>query len=252
MSNKSFDEKYFDNMLKQALQDIEDEEIKKSEEIYLELKNMPPLKTSLRHKLRMKKLLRTARNNSGRAETKVFHFGRGLVVAIIIISIMSATTMFASADISRFFQWLGFYSEEYIDISISRDYTQRIVEETAAWPHGRVYVPSLVPDGYEITEINTSNFAIIIEYTNGENNYFSFSMRRLGDDNIVSTDNREAVLRKLKVKGFDAVYYETGRTKSLDFNTNEYFFSIVSDVLEERELKKIAENIENLEKLVVK
>lgn len=250
MSDKSFDEKYFDNIMRQVALDLEAEDIKKSEALYLELKDKPAPKTSLRHRWRMKRLINSyEKKNSNK---KFYPIGRVVVTAALAVTIVFSTGVFASADIFKLFQWLGFYSEEYVDISLSKDYTRRIVEETASWQHGKVYVPGLIPDGYTLDEINIEKNSISITYISSNDNYFRFSMKTLGDDYLMTIDNNSTKSKKLKLKGHDAIYIENDTVGTLMYNTNEYFFRFTSDALRETELKKIAENIEPLEKLVVK
>lgn len=250
MSDKSFDEKYFDNIMRQVALDLEEEDIKKSEALYLELKDKPAPKTSLRHRWRMKRLINSyEKKNSNK---KSYPIGRVVVTAILAVTIIFSTGVFASADIFKLFQWLGFYSEEYVDISISKDYTQRIVEETKLWQHGKVYVPGLIPDGYTLDTITVNNNTISMTYISLNDSYLRFSMKTLGDDRLMSIDNESTKLKKLKIKGYDAIHVENDTVSTLRYNTNEYLFSLTSDVLSEKELIKIAENIESLEKLVVK
>jgi len=169
------------------------------------------------------------------------------LVAIIIIS----SAIFASADITKLFQWFGFYTEEYIDISLSRDYTKKITEETVSWKHGKIYVPGLMPKEYELENVTTSPVAIVMTYMDSENNYVIFSVNLLGNNTISSIDNEEASIHRFKIKGFNAIYSETDDMNILDYSTNEYCFRVVSNALKEKDLKKIIENIEDLEKIVV-
>jgi len=77
-------------------------------------------------------------------------------------------------------------------------------------------------------------------------------MKTLGDETLASVDNKNSDYRKLKIRGYDAIYFENREIKVLKFSTHEYFFTFTSNTLGERELKKIAENVENSKNLVVK
>lgn len=250
MSEHSFDEKYFDNILRQVALDLEEEDIKKSEALYFELMDKPAPKTSLRHRWRMKKLINSYKKKN--SVKKRYPIGRAIATAALAVVIVFSTGVFASADIFKLFQWLGFYSEEYVDISLSKDYTRRIVEETASWQHGKVYVPGLIPDGYTLDKVTVGNNTITMSYISSINNYFRFSMKILGDDYLMSVDNDNTKSKKIKVNGYDAIYFENDTVNTIGYNTNEYFFSLTSGTLGEKELKRIAENIETLDKIVVK
>ena len=250
MSGRSFDENYFDGILRQALIDVEDENTKESEALYHELENEPAIKTSFFHRWRMKRLIRSYEQSSTRGRS--FPVSRVALTTAIALVIVFSSGVFANANISKFFQWLGFYSEEYVDISLSTDYTRRIVEATKAWQHGSVYVPGLIPDGYYLENINITNNIIAIEYTTNNGNYFRYNMKTLGDETLASVDNKNSDYRKLKIRGYDAIYFENREIKVLKFSTHEYFFTFTSNTLGERELKKIAENVENSKNLVVK
>jgi len=249
MSEQSFDDKYFDSLLNQALQDVEAEEIKRSEAIYLEFKDKPAFKTSLRHKWRMKKLIKSL--NKEQTGEKHPQLTKQVFVTALVAIIIISSVIFASADISKLFKWLGFYTEEYIDISSSRDYTQKMLEETKSWEHGKVYVPGLIPKGYELIKTNVSTISMTLTYLDMDNNYIKFSVNLLGSETISSVDNEGASVHRFEINGFDAIYSENDDTNMLIYCTNEYYFRIVSNALNKKDLQKILENLEDLEKIVV-
>ncbi len=242
MNNHSFDEKYFDSILCQVLNDIEEEEAHKSKQLYQEFKELPPLKTSLRHQWRMKKILKGAQEKSGSTN----HFAKRIAAAAVIFVVVGSTSIFASADIFKLFQWLGFYSPEYIDISLSTSYTQRIAAETKPWKHGSVYVPSLIPEGYVLNDVLAYPSQIRLAYTDVDDHYLQFSVSLLGNDAKFSIDNKEAFSQKIKINGWEGVYFMNDSVNIVVFNNNQYLFRLESDVLNQKELKKIAENIEKI------
>lgn len=243
MNNHSFDEKYFDSILCQVLNDIEEEEVLKSEQLYQELKELPPLKTSLRHHWRMQKILKGPQEKSGSINLFV---KRIVAAAAVIFVVVGSTSIFASADIFRLFQWLGFYSPEYIDISLSSSYTQTILEETKSWKHGSVYVPSLIPEGYALNDVQAYPSQIRLSYTDQEEHYLQFSISLLGSNSKFSIDNKQAFTQKIKINGWEGVYFMNDSVNILVFNNNEYLFRLESDVLNQKELKKVAQNIEKV------
>ena len=248
MSNNSFEDKYFNSILNQVLVDIEEEDIKKSEEIYDKFNDMPALNTSLHHKLRMKKLILSHNKETNRNQS--IQIKRIAVTVAIAIIFIFSTELVTNADIYKIFQWLGFYHEEYIDLSLSKSYTQRILEETASWKLGKIYVPSVIPDGYELGEIQVLNNSITMNYVNANDEYLRYNMASAGNGSLISTDNKDSSSKKFKINGYDAIYVENNSVRIIHYNTNEYFFSVESDRLGEIELIKIAENIENLENIV--
>ena len=248
MSN-SFDEKYFDNLLRQVLIDIEEDKINKSERIYLDFKDKPTFKTTFHHKWCMRRL-----KNSYQKENRTkqgYSIGKIAINIIIITIILFSATIFASADIFKIFQKLGFYSEEFIDISISSDYTKRILEETSSWKYGNIYVPGTIPYGYELDNIITTSTSIAFKYITDDNDYLLYSINILGKDSIVSADNKETDINKFKFKGYDEKKKKNTEVNILTYETNEYNFRLISNTLNKRNLTEIAQNLENLEKLVV-
>ena len=205
------------------------------------------MKPSLRHRRRMKKIIKDFEKEE--SDNKPVALRRVLVTAAVVIAIVVSTSVFASADIFKLFQRLISYSPEYIDITLSKDYTQRLIDETAAWEHGTVYVPGLIPDGYALDELHVFGSFITIEYFNQEGNFFIYTMQILGDDMIFSTDTEGAIIKNLRVNGYDAIYIENDRHRNLFYNTNEHHFSFSSNALGEKELVRIAENLENIDKL---
>ena len=250
MSNRSFEEKYFDDMINRVLLDIEEEQIKESEEMYRQYSKTPPMKSSFRHRRRMKKIIRKFENEHYGNRT-VRSLRRILVTATVAIVIVGSLNIFANANLSRIFQWLGLYSAEYVDITLSKDYTQLLIRETASWEHGRVYVPGLIPDGYVFDRINVSRNMIELKYGSADANYLRYCLRPLGENTVVSSDNKESEIKMLKIDGHDAVYFTNDSVNMIKYNTTEYMFEFISDVLTEKELVKIAENTKSLESLVV-
>ena len=250
MSKQSLDENYFDMVLDQVLQDMEDEEIEKSAALYQNFKNLPEIRPSLRHRHRMKKLIKQAERES-RSTNIPYSLKRIFIPILVVVTIIFSTGVFASANIVKLFHWFGFYTEDYVDISISRHYTERIRTATKNWPHGNIYVPTLIPDGYELEDIDVYEKGIIIVYTSPENHYLRFNIKILGLDTIASSDNSSDDFNRLKIDGYDASYVENEKTNVLAYNTNEYYFSLTSDFLNQKELKKIAEHIQILPQNVV-
>jgi hypothetical protein len=247
MNDSAFEEKCFEDMLNRVLLDIEAEQIEAVAALFPGIDDSPVFKTSLWHKLQMKIILRRfQRKNSWRA----YPVRRPLGSVIASIAAVFSIGVYVGAEFFGLFQQSSIRRDEYDNTSLVEEYAKIIAVETAFWPHGQVYVPYFVPEGYTFDQITVTDNCIEIRHLSSSDNYLQFSMAPLKDNELWASDQDELNAKIVSVKECEAIYITKDSMNSLRYISDEYIFEITSDTLAEEELLLVGENIEAFENLI--
>ncbi len=129
------------------------------------------------------------------------------------------------------------FSNVYVDNSSDSDLPQ-IIEEK--------YLPTYIPEGYEVSKVEDNVNILRYEYINSEGNFIEYNQAPIvGSSFGVNTEDSELV--PILINGCEGFYCETKTNANVVFwNTDEYMFFIIADnVVSLDELIIIAESIEH-------
>lgn len=169
------------------------------------------------------------------------------IAAVIIISIIILSTiLISSVDAIRmkFFNLFMESKEEYSKITIKKsDLTEDgnidILENSDDLNNW--YIPSYVPNDFNVEKIIKQNKLIIIIFKDSENNSFVFEQNSdLNREYMLDTEN--ALIEKISVQGQEAIIITKEKIITAIWDNDEIVFNVSGQVSRE-DILKFCENI---------
>ena len=200
---------------------------------------------SAKHNRKMKKVFdvfaknQTSAYNQPVSTTKrPLNIRKRILIAAIIIVSLAFITGSVIAFISNSFRGTVYNDNTYLfafDIGDS----PTVIEE--------VYTLSIVPEGYELYEVVTSECSISTEYRDSSNHSFVFEQTVKAEfDSHINTEGYE--LQEAVINGYDAVYVdftsEIGVSSLVIWNSKDYILVLLGNLAKD-ELIFLANSNEN-------
>lgn len=237
MPNSNFSEQYFDSILNQALKEVMDEEIEKTNQEFFSSYDQS-YKESITHRLKIKNTLRKYDNQKANKR------GHKAVAALALMLLLTiGTTTIANANLFSLFQRLGLISNEYADFNVLKQDYGEMQDSILDNGWSNIYLPMYISSGYERSHNEISRNAVMIFYNNESDDYIKLTVFRLGNGSLYSVDNENAINENLKINGFDGVYFENDNSKTVSYNDNNYVYIFEANEISKNELIKIADSL---------
>ena len=162
-------------------------------------------------------------------------------VFIVAFVLLSATTVLAVENLRHgMLNFLLGFEQEYTSLRLDPDKGNNIIGDNiyVSWTGG--YVPSYIPEGYEIANIALTEGVKSILFRNSEGMFISYS--EYSEDTITNLDTEDAKTSYVKVNNYDAMLVEKDGVTSIAWSDGHRMFVIIS-MLESSELIEVANNV---------
>lgn len=161
------------------------------------------------------------------------------VAAIIIILAISMTMLTVSVEAFRVrvFNMILEQREKYLEIRLDEEEPMEGVKGNKQEEH---YIPSYIPDGFELESEGGSGETATLIYKNKNNQTILFDQAPHGT--VYQIDSEDAIREDIKINGFKGISLTKGDRITLYWNNGETSFIIISDI-EFQELIRMAESI---------
>lgn len=246
-SYESMNDDIFDVILKHALYDVDQEIENETESIYTMYKVGPKIKTSLKFRWNMKKLLWLSRfKNMAWTTPKP-----SLAFAMSFILFLSVTFVVTEANDIHLFNIIFEKHERYTEIKLDKNIKNETLKERMPdW--NECYVPTKILSGYTLTQVEPLETICTMFFTNEMNSeeIFTFMQSKLSDDATTKfvVDTEDAYTEEILINGRKALYIKKNNWQTINYynNTNIFQVSVNSAQIKKTDLVIIAESIELL------
>lgn len=189
---------------------------------------------SAEHERKMNRLFRRERLKLTRK--KAIKYTK--VAAVVLVGIILCTGI-SIASVSA---WRAQFMNYILDLSQpNTDFTFNEAEKVL-YENDKVKI-KYAPDGFELTDCTDNERRLLLDYNNGE--LFYQVVIRYSTTMNTSIDTENGIVRNTTLNGYEAVYASTSLCNSLIWSDGKYVYTVCGDV-EEREIFKIAENIQKI------
>lgn len=246
-SYESMNDDIFDVILKHALYDVDQEMENETESIYDMYKDGPEVKTSLKFRWNMKRLLWLSQfKNMAWTKPKP-----SLAFVMSFILCLSVTFVVAEANDIHLFDIIFDKHERYTEIKLDQTIKNETLKQRMPdW--NECYVPTKIPSGYTLTQVEPLETICTMFFTNEMNSeeIFTFMQSKLSDDATTKfvVDTEDAYTEEILINGRKALYIKKNNWQTINYynNTNIFQVSVNSTQIKKADLVIIAESIELL------
>ncbi len=157
------------------------------------------------------------------------------------VVIISLSIMLTSVDAFRV-KVLNFIinvQKEYTSISLKEKDPDVSQKDTLKEWSG-AYLPSYVPEGFQISKMNSLLLAKIVHYSNEDGQVIVFQQYK-GESSDMRIDTENAEVEKISINGIEGLYVKKGKNSTIVWYNDHFTFSLMSD-LDENELVKMAQS----------
>lgn len=238
MSDSSFKNDLFDAVLKEAVSQLKEEELQKSEKFFEEHK-MEDYVPSRRFTRRIKRAYRMhciKRSLNSRALKRV-------ASVLLTVGIVSGSFIFlAEANDISLYETIFLREERYTSIETYKQILSENHENSLEY----FYFPKYIPVDFEIVnEKEVENYSYI-KFEN-DNHYFFICQWDNSEERTTLIDTEESIIQEIEIDGKRGFYGEKENVKTLYLNMGNMSISISGNI-EKKQIFRMAQNLEILEK----
>lgn len=238
MSDSSFKNDLFDAVLKEAVSQLKEEELQKSEKFFEEHK-MEDYVPSRRFTRRIKRAYRMhciKRSLNSRALKRV-------ASVLLTVGVVSGSFIFlAEANDISLYETIFLREERYTSIETYKQILSEDHEDS--WNY--FYFPKYIPVGFEVVEEISNNTTDYIRFEK-EDSYFCISQRLNLDTREFRIDTENAKIEEIQIKNNLGFYSEKDGKQSIYLDMGNISVNIYGNI-GKKEIFSMAENLELLEK----
>ena len=238
----SFDDELFELMLRHAvIESAQAEAQQVMDEAQADEEPFPPSERYLR---------RIEKAHRGQKRALFAHRHRRALkiaasVLLVLFGLAATSFVTVSAVRSGFLNFLLGEASDHTKVMLS-DAAEGY--DLAHLPEGwdAIYIPTYLPEGFELTEVQMGKEIVSATYTNNKNQYITFMQWNRPNISIF-LDNEHGPLRPSAVNSNAALIRSDGGDTSVAWTENDYTFLVVSSI-EENDLMIICESLKKYEK----
>lgn len=238
MNREKLNEQLFDVFLAEALRQIEEEELQKSEKLFEERKteDYVPSKRFARKIKRAYRMYAIKRYLSSQTI-------RQAASILLIVGMISGSLIFlAEANGFSLYETIFLREERYTSIQTYKQIIAEDHEESMEY----FYFPKYIPIEFKIVDQYTSDSDRYIRMQKGEK-YFCISQWCNSSNRVVKNDTEKSIITKIEINGKEGFYSEKEGKQSIYLNTGRISINIYGNI-GKKELFKMAENLELLKR----
>jgi len=167
------------------------------------------------------------------------------VSAVFFVVFISFTVLLTNVQAVRvkFFNFLIQIEKEFTSIDLKDrkedNYTRDVSDLPMEWEN--VYIPEFIPEGYQISKVESLVNTKIIHYSNEENQIIIFTQYQDENTNL-RIDTENAKFDKVDINGFEGLLVEKNGMFTVAWHNNDSAFSLMSNA-DKGILIKMAESI---------
>jgi len=238
-NNKKRFENYEDSLWQVIMFNYAKHDGKKLSEENEALKTDPQAQPSDAERKKYHKLLdKELRKNKIRSFTKMSKKILSRAAVFVFVLIIGFAIMFTTVSAFRV-QVLNFlisFEDEYVGIKLGDNDNSDAI--TLNWHD--VYLPSYIPDGYQINQIANMDIAKTIDYINAEGNFIKYMECSSSGPNI-DTENAE-IIKMIMINEAEGIFVLKKGIATISWTHDNRLF-VISTQLDEEETMKIAKNV---------
>lgn len=236
MSREKLNEELFDVFLAEALRQVEEEELQKSEQFFEEhkMEDYVPSKRFVRRIKRAYRMhcIRHAWNSKGL---------RRAASVLLTAGIVSGSLIFlADANGFSLYETVFLRKERYTSIETYK----QIVSEEQKESLDYFYFPKYIPVGFKIVEKDELTYDSYLRFEKG-NLFFFISQWKNLENRTTRIDTESSVLTEVEIDGHKGFYSEKEGRQSIYLNMGDISVNIYGNI-GKKEIFKLAENLELL------
>lgn len=236
MSREKLNEELFDVFLAEALRQVEEEELQKSEQFFEEhkMEDYVPSKRFVRRIKRAYRMhcIRHAWNSKGL---------RRAVSILLTAGIVSGSLIFlADANGFSLYETVFLRKERYTSIETYK----QIVSEEQKESLDYFYFPKYIPVGFKVVEKDELTYDSYLRFEKG-NLFFFISQWKNLENRTTRIDTESSVLIEVEIDGHKGFYSEKEGRQSIYLNMGDISVNIYGNI-GKKEIFKLAENLELL------
>ena len=236
MSREKLNEELFDVFLAEALRQVEEEELQKSEHFFEEhkMEDYVPSKRFVRRIKRAYRMhcIRHAWNSKGL---------RRAASVLLTAGIVSGSLIFlADANGFSFYETVFLRKERYTSIETYK----QIVSEEQKESLDYFYFPKYIPVGFKVVEKDELTYDSYLRFEKG-NLFFFISQWKNLENRTTRIDTESSVLIEVEIDGHKGFYSEKEERQSIYLNMGDISVNIYGNI-GKKEIFKLAENLELL------
>lgn len=236
MSREKLNEELFDVFLAEALRQVEEEELQKSEQFFEEhkMEDYVPSKRFVRRIKRAYRMhcIRHAWNSKGL---------RRAASVLLTAGIVSGSLIFlANANGFSLYETVFLRKERYTSIETYK----QIVSEEQKESLDYFYFPKYIPVGFKVVEKDELTYDSYLRFEKG-NLFFFISQWKNLENRTTRIDTESSVLIEVEIDGHKGFYSEKEGRQSIYLNMGDISVNIYGNI-GKKEIFKLAENLELL------
>lgn len=240
MSQSSLNQDIFDAVLKEALKNVEKEEIKESAEMLKKLEesasDYTPSKSFIK-RLRQDYIKYKAK---GSVKNKTLHKTASVFLTVGLVS--GAFAFVAEAYDIPLYETIFMREERYTAIETYKKVTEQDDEDSLKY----IYFPKYLPTGFKITDIVSQTDYDYI-YFEKEEKWFTISQWANSPNSEIRLDTENAVMTDIEVNGHKGFCAVKADFQTLYLNMGKISVNISGNI-GEKKMMKIAKYLELVEK----
>lgn len=236
MSREKLNEELFDVFLIEALRQVEEEELQKSEQFFEEhkMEDYIPSKRFVRRIKRAYRMhcIRHVWNSKG---------VRRVASVLLTAGIVSGSLIFlANANGFSLYETVFLRKERYTSIETYK----QIVSEEQKESLDYFYFPKYIPVGFKVVEKDELTYDSYLRFEKG-NLFFFISQWKNLENRTTRIDTESSVLTEVEIDGHKGFYSEKEGRQSIYLNMGDISVNIYGNI-GKKEIFKLAENLELL------
>lgn len=236
MSREKLNEELFDVFLAEALRQVEEEELQKSEQFFEEhkMEDYVPSKCFVRRIKRAYRMhcIRHVWNSKGL---------RRVASVLLTAGIVSGSLIFlANANGFSLYETVFLRKERYTSIETYK----QIVSEEQKESLDYFYFPKYIPVGFKVVEKDELTYDSYLRFEKG-NLFFFISQWKNLENRTTRIDTESSVLTEVEIDGHKGFYSEKEGRQSIYLNMGDISVNIYGNI-GKKEIFKLAENLELL------
>lgn len=238
MNREKLNEQLFDVFLAEALRQIEEEELQKSEKLFEECKtgDYVPSKRFVRKIKRAYRMYAIKRYLSSRT------MRRAVSILLIVVMISGSLIFLAEANGFSLYETIFLREERYTSIQTYKQIISEDHEESMEY----FYFPKYIPIDFKIVDQYTSESDRYVRMQKGDE-YFCISQWCHSSNRGVKNDTEKSIITKIEIDGKNGFYSEKKGKQSIYLNTGRISINIYGNI-GKKELFRMAKNLELLKR----
>lgn len=236
MSREKLNEELFDVFLAEALRQVEEEELQKSEQFFEEhkMEDYVPSKRFVRRIKRAYRMhcIRHVWNSKGL---------RRAASVLLTAGIVSGSLIFlANANAFSLYETVFLRKERYTSIETYKQIVSEDYEDSLEY----FYFPKYIPVGFKVVEKDELIYDSYLRFEKG-NLFFFISQWKNLENRTTRIDTESSVLIEVEIDGHKGFYSEKEGRQSIYLNMGDISVNIYGNI-GKKEIFKLAENLELL------